>query len=205
MLDFPTYIAYVAACVAIVIVPGPNVTVIIANSIRHGTSAGLMSVAGTQAGLVVILAVLAVGLSTIVDQMGHVFEWLRLLGAAYLIWLGVKLWRAEGTLGMEDEKALPRRNFFWHGFIVLLSNPKALLFFGAFIPQFIDPAGDASAQTLFLGATFMAVATVLDSGYALAAGRAGRLLSRSNVRYLEWVSGTFLIGGGFWLMLAKRT
>jgi len=87
---------------------------------------------------------------------------------------------------------------------VLLSNPKVFLFFGAFIPQFIDPAGDPLAQTLVLGATFMVVATVLDSGYALAAGRAGGLLSRGNVRLLERVSGSCLIGGGIWLALTKR-
>lgn len=204
MFDPTTYLAYVAACAAIVVVPGPNVTVIIANSLRHGTQAGLMSVAGTQAGLAVMLVVLAAGLSTIVNQLGTVFEWVRLLGAAYLIWLGIKLWRSDGKLGVAEDGALPKRNLFWHGFIVLLSNPKVFLFFGAFIPQFIDPAGDPLAQTLVLGATFMVVATVLDSGYALAAGRAGGLLSRGNVRLLERVSGSCLIGGGIWLALTKR-
>ena len=83
------------------------------------------------------------------------------------------------------------------------SNPKALLFLGAFIPQFIDPTGNAIAQTLILGITFMVVATVLDGAYALVAGKTGRLLSQSNVRKVEWFSGTSLILGGLWLALAK--
>lgn len=198
------YLAYVLACIAIVIVPGPTVTVIIANGLRHGARAGLLNVAGTQAGLAVMLAVLAGGLHVIVEAMSHVFDWVRLAGAAYLVWLGVKLWRSDGTLGQAEARPRNGGSFFWQGFLVILSNPKALFFFGAFIPQFIDPAGNALVQTLVLGATFMAVATVLDGGYAVLAGRAGRLLSRTRVRTLEVVSGTCLVGGGIWLALARR-
>jgi threonine/homoserine/homoserine lactone efflux protein len=198
------YLAYVLACIAIVIVPGPTVTVIIANGLRHGARAGLLNVAGTQAGLAVMLAVLAGGLHVIVEAMSHVFDWVRLAGAAYLVWLGLKLWRSDGTLGRSETRPRNGGSFFWQGFLVILSNPKALFFFGAFIPQFIDPAGNALVQTLVLGATFMGVATVLDGGYAVLAGRAGRLLSRTRVRTLEVVSGTCLVGGGIWLALARR-
>jgi len=197
------YLAYVLACVVVVIVPGPNVTVIIANSLRHGTRAGLLSVAGTQAGVAVMLAVLMAGLSTLVATMAWWFDWLRLLGAAYLVWLGIKLWRSAGDIG--EAAAAPRGDgFFWQGFVVLLSNPKALLFFGAFIPQFINPAGDVSMQVFVLGLTFMGVALVLDGGYALLAGGAGHLLSRQRVRLVSRLSGSFLIGGGIWLALARR-
>ncbi len=200
-----TYLAYVAACVAIVIVPGPSVTVIIANSLRHGAGAGLLNVAGTQAGLIILLVVLAAGLNTIVEHLGEVFDWIRLFGAAYLVWLGIKLWRAGGNLGMDEAKPAPKRGFFWQGFLVLLSNPKALLFFGAFIPQFIDPAGNAMVQTLILGGTFMAVATVLDGAYAVASGRAGSWLSKRNLIVVERISGSCLIGGGAWLALTRQS
>jgi threonine/homoserine/homoserine lactone efflux protein len=203
LIPLSTYLAYLAACIAVVIVPGPTVTVIIANSLKHGARAGLLNVAGTQTGLVILIAILATGLSTVVAYFGAVFDVVRLLGAAYLIWLGIKLWRSDGTLGAADAKP-PRGGFFWQGFVVILSNPKALLFFGAFIPQFVDPKGDALLQTLLLGATFMAVATVLDGAYALAAGRAGGLLSRGNIRLVERLSGTILIGGGLWLALQRR-
>lgn len=199
------YAAYVLACIAIVIVPGPTVTVIIANSLRHGAKAGLLNVAGTQAGLAIMLGILAAGLQVIVESMAHVFDWIRLAGAAYLIWLGVKLLRSDGKLGAI--KDVPRANgsYFWQGFVVILSNPKALFFFGAFIPQFLNPDGNAVAQTLLLGATFMVVATVLDGAYALLAGGAGKWLSQTRVRALEVGSGLCLIGGGIWLALARRT
>ncbi|QBK30830.1 LysE family translocator [Roseitalea porphyridii] len=207
MVDPATLLAYLIACIVIVIVPGPSVTVIIANSLRTGTSAGLANVAGTQAGLLIMIGVLALGLETVVTVMGEMFVWLKLAGAAYLIWLGVKMWRSDGRLGEPDAgqvRARSLRGYFWQGFIVIWSNPKALFFFGAFIPQFIVPEGNAALQTVFLGLIFMITATVLDSGYALAAGKTGGLLSRHNVRILERVSGTFLIGGGVWLALSKR-
>ena len=211
ILPLDILLAYTAACIAVIIVPGPSVTVIIANSLRHGMRAGLWTDAGTQAGLATMLIVLAAGLSTIVNHMGWIFDWLRLAGAAYLIWLGIKLWRGGGATsltGASGDGAVRNgkgSRFFWQGFLVLWSNPKALLFFGAFIPQFIDPAGSALVQTLLLGLIFIIVAAVLDSCYALAAGRAGRWFTGSRIRVLEKVSGTFLIGGGLWLALSKRS
>ncbi|MHA1189199.1 MAG: LysE family translocator [Alphaproteobacteria bacterium] len=203
MVDLSAWLTFLLASIAIIIVPGPTVTVIIANSMRHGTRAGLLNDAGTQAGLAVMVAVLAVGLSAIVEGMGAAFEILRIAGAAYLIWLGIKLWRSNGKLGAVDTKA-PGGSFFWQGVIVIWSNPKALLFFGAFIPQFVDPTGNTVIQTLIFGGTFMAVAAVLDGAYAILAGRTGSLLSRGNIRFVERFSGTCLIGGGLWLALARR-
>ncbi len=203
-MSLELYLAYVLACIIVVIVPGPTVTVIIANSLRQGARAGLMNVAGTQAGLAIMLAVLAFGLQFVVENLGHVFEWVRLAGAAYLVWLGIKMLRSDGSLGGAGERIKPGNSLFWQGFLVILSNPKALLFFGAFIPQFIDPAGDALAQTLLLGATFMLVATLFDGAYALAAGGAKGLLARKNVRRIEVASGSLLIGGGLWLALQRR-
>ncbi|MEZ5932214.1 MAG: LysE family translocator [Alphaproteobacteria bacterium] len=204
-------LAYTAACIAVVIVPGPSVTVIIANSLRHGTRAGIWTDIGTQAGLATMLLVLAAGLSTIVNHLGWIFDWLRLIGAAYLIWLGIKLWRSR-TATSSTSVAVPSKNggasdrrFFWQGFLVLWSNPKALLFFGAFIPQFIDPAGSALAQTLVLGLIFIVVAIILDSSWALAAGRAGRWLTGTRMRLMERISGSFLICGGLWLAFSRRS
>lgn len=197
-------LSYLTACFVIVVVPGPSVTVIVANAIRHGTRAGLLNVLGTQVGLSLMIAVLAFGLAAIVGAMGSVFEVLRLVGAAYLIWLGIRMWRSDGKLAKAEALPPAGRSFVLQGFIVIWSNPKALLFFGAFIPQFIDPAGSAVAQTLFLGGVFMAVATVCDSAYAFAAGGAGSYLTRARVRLAERISGTCLIGGGLWLAFARR-
>ncbi len=207
MPDIATLAAFTLACIAIIVVPGPTVTIIIANSLRSGSRAGLMNVAGTQAGLALMIAVLAVGLDTVVSALGDVFFWLKLAGAAYLIWLGIQLWRSNGALADPDTLKVKRRSmrgYFWQGFLVIWSNPKALFFFGAFIPQFIVPEGNAALQTVLLGGIFMMAATIFDGLYALAAGRTGGWLSRSNIRMVERVSGSFLIGGGLWMALSRR-
>jgi len=195
------YLAYVAACIVVVIVPGPVVTLIIANSLSHGTRAGLTNIAGAQAGMAVMLAIVLVGLASLIETMGMWFDWVKLAGAAYLVWLGVKLIRSPASL--EAAPALPRGGFFLQGFLVLMSNPKALLFFGAFIPQFVDPHGQYVWQVILLGVTFMVVAGLGDGTYAVLTGRARALLSEKRLRLLSRLSGALLIGGGFWMALAR--
>jgi homoserine/homoserine lactone efflux protein len=197
------YLAYVLACVVITIVPGPTVTVIVANSLTHGTRAGLLNVAGTQIGLGLMMATLVVGLSTIIATMGWWFDWLRLAGAAYLIWLGCKLLFTR--ISIEDAKApqAPRGGFVLQGLLVILSNPKGLLWFGAFIPQFIDPKGNYVGQIILLGLTAMAVALVSDGAYAVLVGRAGSALSKRRVQLVSRIGGVFLIGGGLWLAFTR--
>jgi homoserine/homoserine lactone efflux protein len=197
------YLAYIAACFLIAVVPGPTVTVIIGNSLAHGTRAGLLNVAGTQLGLGLMMAILVVGLSSVIAAMGWLFDWLRWAGAAYLIWIGWRLLRAPDSLDQPDSAPTPRGGFLLQGFLVLMANPKALLWFGAFIPQFVDPNGNYVAQIIALGVTAMAIALVTDGGYAVLTGRAGALLSRKRVRLVSRLSGTCLIGGGIWLALTR--
>ena len=128
------YLTYVAACFIITIIPGPTVTLIVANSLTHGTRAGLLNVAGTQLGLGLMMMVLVVGLSSIIATMGIWFDWLRLAGAAYLVWIGWKLLRSSGGFAQLGNTPAPRGGFFLQGFLVLLGNPKALLWFGASTP-----------------------------------------------------------------------
>ncbi|POR56745.1 LysE family translocator [Bosea psychrotolerans] len=205
-MSLELYAAYLVACLVIIIVPGPTVTLIIANSLKHGTRAGLQNVAGTQVGLAIMIGIVGIGLSSVIAAMGHWFDWLRLAGAAYLIWLGWKMFRAAG--GSEDGAApakAPRGGFFLQGVLVALSNPKTLLFFGAFFPQFLDAGRDHVTQIAIMGATAMLFAAISDSAYALLSSRAGRLLSQKRVRLLSKVSGGFLIGGGLWLASARAS
>ena len=197
------YLAYIAACFLIAVIPGPTVTVIVANSLAHGTRAGLLNVAGTQLGLGLMMLILVVGLSSVIAAMGWLFEWLRWAGAAYLIWLGYKLLRSPDVMLEKNPDSMPRGGFLFQGFLVLMANPKALLWFGAFIPQFIDPAGNYVGQIILLGVTAMAVALVSDGAYAVLIGRAGGFLSRRGVRLVSRLSGGFLIGGGLWLAFTR--
>lgn len=197
------YLAYFLACVLIAIIPGPTVTVIVANSLRHGTRAGLLNVAGTQLALAMLMATLVVGLTSVIAAMGWIFDWLRYAGAAYLVWLGWKLLRSPAVLVEAGAAPAPKGGFFLQGFLVMMSNPKALLFFGAFIPQFVDPRGNYVAQIVLLGLTAMAVAVVSDGAYAVITGRAGAALSKNKARIVSRVSGSFLIAGGIWLALTR--
>jgi len=197
------YLAYILACAVIALIPGPTVTVIIANSLRHGARAGLLNVAGTQLGLGLMMVILIVGLSSVIAAMGWLFEWLRWAGAAYLVWLGWQLLRSPEMIYQENTRAIPRGGFLLQGFLVLMANPKALLWFGAFIPQFVDPTGNYVAQIIVLGVTAMAVALVSDGAYAVLTGRAGAFLSKRRIRLVSRLSGGFLIGGGIWLALTR--
>lgn len=202
-MSIELYAAYVAACIVIIMVPGPTVTLIIASSMRHGARAGLANVAGTQAGIALMIAIAGIGLTTIIEAMGHWFELLRLLGAAYLIWMGWQMLRSSGRLALGEAPSHPRGGFFLQGFLVAVSNPKTLIFFGAFFPQFIDPSGNHALQIAVMGATALVFAAMSDSAYALVAGRAGSMLSASRVRLLSRISGGFLIGGGVWLAFSR--
>ena len=202
-MSLQLYLAFVAACIALALLPGPIVTLLIANGLRHGTRAALINIAGVQAGLTIVIGVVAVGLTSLMATMGYWFDWVRFAGAAYLIWLGIKLIRAP-VEGVEAEApAPPRGGFFLQGFVVALSNPKLLVFFGAFIPQFMDLSRDHVPQVALLGFTFMVTGAVTDSIYAILAGRARRFFSAQRTRLLSRISGGFMIGGGIWLALTR--
>jgi threonine/homoserine/homoserine lactone efflux protein len=197
------YLAYLLACIVIMIVPGPSVTLVIANSLAHGVRPGLLTVAGGQLGIAGMIALVGIGLASLIEAMGWWFAWVKLAGAAYLIWLGVKLLRTRTVAIGEERTRAPRGGFFLQGFLVSISNPKTLVFFGAFIPQFIDPAGDYLSQIAIMGVTAILVASTSDSIYAMLAGGAGRRISASSMRRLSQASGGVLIGGGLWLALSR--
>lgn len=203
-MSLELYAAYLLASLVIIIVPGPTATLIIANSLRHGTRAGLANVVGTQIGIAVMIGIVGVGLTSLIEAMGHWFDWLRLAGAAYLAWLGWKMIRSSGIDAAGAAPKPPRGGFVVQGSMVALSNPKTLIFFGAFFPQFIDPARDHGLQIAIMGVTAMLVAAMSDSFYAIASGRAGHALSAKCVRLLSRISGGFLICGGVWLAASRR-
>ena len=202
-MSLQLYLAFVAACIALALLPGPMVTLVIANGLRHGTRAALINIAGAQLGLAIVIGIVAIGLTSLMATMGYWFDWVRFAGAAYLVWLGIKLIRAPVAGVSAEAPPPPRGGFFLQGLLVLLSNPKVLVFFGAFIPQFMDMNQDHVSQVTLLGITFMIIAGMTDAIYAVLAGRARRFFSARRTRLLSRVSGGFMIGGGLWLALTR--
>jgi homoserine/homoserine lactone efflux protein len=150
-----------------------------------------------------MLGVLMVGLSSVIAAMGVWFDYVRIAGAIYLVWIGWKLLRAKASFGDVSRTPKPRGGFLLQGFLVLMSNPKALLWFGAFIPQFVEPSGNYITQLIVLGLTAMASAALTDGAYAILGGRTRRFMSEQRVKLAQRVSGLFLIGGGVWLACTR--
>ena len=205
MFDLATLIPYLGACFILAIVPGPTVTVIVANSLKSGTLAGLSIIAGTQLGLVTMIGVVALGLEAVMGFMAFAFDWIKLAGAAYLIWLGFNMLRSSGELGQAAAgPAKSYRRLVFDGFLVIWSNPKALIFLGAFLPQFVTDQSATFWQVMVLGLFFMLIAGTTDAFYAVLGGRARNLLSAARVKIVSRVSGAILMAGGVWLALQKR-
>jgi homoserine/homoserine lactone efflux protein len=197
------FTAFLLITGVLVIVPGPIVTLIISTGATRGIRAAMTTVAGTTAGNAVLLAGIAVGLDWVVAHAALLFEALRWTGAAYLRWLGVQAWRSAGRVGEALEDSGRRR--FLRGFVVALSNPKTIVFFTAFLPQFVDPKLAAGPQLAAMCAASVLMAALTDSAWGVAAGF-GRawLMKPRRARFLGRLTGGVLIGGGIWLTLARR-
>ena len=139
------FTAFLLITAVLIVVPGPIVTLVISTGATQGVRAALTTVAGTTVGNVLLLASIAIGLNWVVAHAGLLFEALRWVGAAYLVWLGIQAWRNAGRSG-EALRDTGRRRFL-RGLVVALSNPKTIVFFTAFLPQFLDPALPAGPQT----------------------------------------------------------
>jgi threonine/homoserine/homoserine lactone efflux protein len=183
------------------LIPGPNVALITTNSVTHGPRLGLVTVAGTCAAMIPQLAVTAFGMTEALGLAGRWFAILRWAGVAYLIWLGVRTWRAAPEDAADAGKKSARAVFL-NGFLISLTNPKTLLFYAAFFPQFVT-AGRPAGQIWLLAATFLALAAVIDIGWALLAGRLRPLLSRHR-RTRSRLTGAALIAAGAGMAVARR-
>ncbi len=203
MPDFPNLLAFVLAVVALLLIPGPNVALIVANSVAYGRRYGLLTVAGTSTAMVVQLGLTGFGMAGVLGSLGHGFAWVRWIGAAYLVWLGIQQWRA-APIDLTRTTPQPRsaRAIFGRALLVSLTNPKTLLFYGAFFPQFVTPGPDTAAQVAVLSAVFLALAVGFDSLWAVAAAWArGALAMRGRLR--NRLSGGVLVGAGVGLALAR--
>jgi threonine/homoserine/homoserine lactone efflux protein len=192
------YALFVAAALALLVVPGPAVLYIVTQSIGGGRRAGLASVLGIHAGTLVHVAAAAAGLSAVVLASATAFSVVKFAGAAYLIALGMVRLARRGSVESRaaEEHDLPR--LFRHGIVVNVLNPKTALFFLAFLPQFVNSHGPVALEIVALGLTFMALGLVTDSIWAVTAGTAGERLRRTAAfaRVERWVSGSVFLGLG---------
>ncbi len=199
---------FIVASLVLLLTPGPAVLYIVARSVQQGRMAGLVSVAGIHLGTLVHITAAAVGLSALLVSSALAFAVVKYLGAAYLIWMGVRTVMAKAPdpeTPVIAAKSLHRA--FRDGFVVNLLNPKTAIFFLSFLPQFVDPArGSVHGQVLTLGLTFMGLGILSDGLFALAAGAAGEGLRRSQrvQHLLRWFSGASFVGLGISAALASR-
>jgi threonine/homoserine/homoserine lactone efflux protein len=199
---------FVVASMVLLLTPGPAVLYIVARSVEQGRAAGLVSVLGIHLGTVVHVSAAAIGLSALVVSSAFAFAIVKYLGAAYLIWIGIRTLMAKDlNPKAPGVPAATLRRVFCDGFVVNLFNPKTAIFFLAFLPQFVDPArGALHWQILILGLTFIGLGMLSDAMFALAAGTAGNFLRRNRrfLRFQRWFAGTSFIGLGVTAALASR-
>ncbi len=200
MIDSTTWAVFVAAALVMLLTPGPAVMYIVGRSLSQGSAAGVVSSLGLTSGTLVHIVAAALGLSALLVSSATAFTTVKLIGAGYLVYLGIMAWRKPST-GRASLRTSPSslRRVFSQGVVVNILNPKTALFFWAFLPQFADPArGSVAVQIILLGSAFALIGLLTDSGYALAAGMLGRWLARNPAiqRVQQRISGTIYLGLG---------
>jgi threonine/homoserine/homoserine lactone efflux protein len=208
MLPDSSHLAlFVTAALVLLAVPGPAVLYIVTQSVEHGRRAGLTAVGGIHVGSLVHVVAATVGLSALLVSSAVAFSAVKLVGAAYLIFLGVQrlLGRGDGA-GPSLERSRDLGRIFRQGIVVNVLNPKTALFFLAFLPQFVDPDRSAAPQIAVLGLIWVTLGLLSDSVYALLSGTLGGALRRSSAfsRAQRFVTGMVLIGLGVLAALTGR-
>ena len=190
---------FIIASFLVVIVPGPTVSLIIANSLKSGIKAGILNVLGTQIGVLILIFLLALGFEFISPFVDQIIKIVRILGSIYLIVLGIIAFKTKIDLENNHSEKYDKRYIF-QGFIVILTNPKIFLFLGSFLPQFIDLNYSVSSQIIYFGLLFIIVAAIFDSCYAIIFGKFRNLIANRYLKILNIIGGSILTLVGFWLL-----
>jgi len=203
-MTLSTYLLYVAAVFLLIVTPGPTMLMCMTNSANHGARGAMTSVAGATTAVLGVMVLSAMGLGALLATSETAFTIAKVIGAAYLIWLGIKTFRSDVVL--ELDKPVPSgRSFYLQGFLVGASNPKAVLFFAAFFPQFLNPAESIAPQFAILASTFVAFEFTVLTLCALGVARLVPLLKSSGP--VKWINricgGMFTLMGGL-LLLTRR-
>jgi len=192
-------IALIAATMVLVSIPGPNVALIVANSLRDGLRAGFVTVFGTTLGVAVQLASVVLGMSALIEIAADLLQWIKWGGVAYLIYLGVQTWRmpADDLAAVQAKPAI-----FWRACLIAAANPKTLLFNAAFLPQFVGP-GATGLQLMLVATIFLIVLLLGDLLWAIFSQAARPLLQKA-AGLRNRVTGAFLVLAGIGLAVSRR-
>lgn len=197
-MPIETWLAFVAASAVLLVIPGPTILLVVSYALGQGRRVALPVATGVALGDFTAMTLSMLGLGALLAASATLFTVLKWIGALYLIWLGIKLWRAAGTGAIPEARAggSPVK-MLAHAWLVTALNPKSLTFFVAFLPQFLDPAGDWLHQMAIFEATFLTLAAANAFGYALIAGKLrGAIGSTRIIAAINRIGGTLLIGAG---------
>ena len=197
-MTISTWLAFAGASAILLVIPGPTILLVISYALGQGWRTALPMAVGVALGDFTAMTLSMLGMGALLATSATLFTTLKWIGAAYLIWLGVKLWRAGGTLDAQPRKdAVSSAKMLSHAWIVTALNPKSITFFVAFLPQFLDPAENVFDQMSIFGATFLVMAFANAFGYALIASRARAAVNNARaIRIVNRVGGGLLIGAG---------
>ena len=200
-------LGFMATCVLLAVTPGPNMALIISSTLGGGLRAGLVTLSGCLTGLAMLVLVATAGMTSVMLVMSEWFDVVRWAGALYLVFLGVRqlqryLRNREGV--PLAAPAVSAGSRYAQGVLVALSNPKVLLFLGAFFPQFISNNAPPGPQLVILGVTFLVTLMIVDLCYTVAIARARRSIDLRRLARLDAASGALLLAGGLVLATARR-
>ena len=207
-MSLELWIPFVLASTVILIIPGPTIILVVSQAVTHGRRSVVPLVAGVLLGDFTAMTLSLLGLGAILSTSAALFSLFKWIGALYLIYLGIKLWRSEPLDHSAAHKASHMSNpsLFRSSFIVTALNPKSIAFFVAFLPQFVDPLKHVLMQLVLLGCTFLFLATVNAALYALFAGQLSDYLKRSHVgKWFNRCGGSALIGAGIFTASMQRS
>jgi threonine/homoserine/homoserine lactone efflux protein len=207
-VSFEIYITYVLATTLILVIPGPTIILVVSQAVTHGRKSVVPLAAGVVLGDFTAMTLSLLGLGAIMSASATLFTIFKWIGALYLLYLGIKLWRANPKSGssQNEKRGTSPRSFFKSSFIVTALNPKGIAFFVAFLPQFISPNEPVFSQLLLLGGTFLFLALVNAALYALFASQLREAIRKTSVRkWFNRCGGTALIGAGIFTAGMQRS
>ena len=205
-MDHSLYISFLIVSFGLIIIPGPNILVIISSSVCYGKGHGLQTVAGTSIAMAIQLLIVGLGTTWLVGILNEGFYFLKWLGVAYLFYLGLRYFlravKAKNSIAATPAASVS----FARGFIVSLTNPKTLLFFSAFLPQFISSTENYAYQISMLSISFLLIAIIIDSSYAILSAKLLPLLQKNKklTGLQNFLSSILYLGASIWLAMLRR-